>query len=124
MKSIGLVKFKRTGNIYYACYNGTTDIMLPFICTPKECYDEKLGFYCPIECCQQREDVNLPNDIADLDEIEIYSDYGDGFYWKGIGSESIKMIKNYLNPFDELKDEDVTDGKPQWVKDFFANEEE
>ena len=124
MKSIGLVKFKRTGNIYYACYNGTTDIMLPFICTPKECYDEKLGVYCPIECCQQREDVNLPNDIADLDEIEIYSDYGDGFYWKGIGSESIKMIKNYLNPFDELKDEDVTDGMPQWVKDFFANEEE
>ena len=25
--------------------------------------------------------------------------------------------------FDELKDEDVTDGKPQWVKDFFAKEE-
>ena len=123
MKSIGLVKFKRTGNIYYACYNGTTDIMLPFICTPKECYDEKLGVYCPIQHCQQRENVNLPNDIADLDEIEIYSDYGGGFYWKGIGSESIKMIKNYLNPFDELKDEDVTDGKPQWVKDFFANKE-
>jgi hypothetical protein len=28
------------------------------------------------------------------------------------------MIKNYLNPFDELKDEDVTEGKPQWVIEF------
>lgn len=118
MKSIGLVKFTKTGNIYYACYNGTTDIMLPFICAPQECYDEKLGVYHPIQCCQQRKNIKFPNDIGDLDEIEIYSDYGDGFYWNGSGSESIKMIKNYLNPFDELKDEEVKDGKPQWVIEF------
>ena len=27
--SYGLVKFKKTGNVYYCCYEGTSDIMIP-----------------------------------------------------------------------------------------------
>ena len=36
-RSFALVKFKKTGNIYYGCYDGTCDVMYPFLCTPQEC---------------------------------------------------------------------------------------
>ena len=126
-KSFALVKFKKTGNIYYGCYNGTPDIMLPFLCTPEECYDEKLDGYCAITYCMKLSDHGkswrLPEDVTDLDEIEIYSDYGGGFYWSGTGSESVKMIKDFLNPYDEVY-KDMKDGQPEWVKEFLKQLED
>lgn len=120
-RAFALVKFKRTGNIYYGCYNGTPDIMLPFLCTPQECYDKTLNCYCAITYCQdlarQRDSWKFPDNVTDLDEIEIYSDYGGGFYWPGTGSESIKMINDFLNPWEEVY-EKMKDGQPDWVKDF------
>ena len=119
--SFGLVKFKKTGNIYYGCYEGISDIMIPFICTPKECYNEQNNCYHPIIYCRtldsQYKTYNFPDVVADLDDIEIYSDYCGGFYWSGTGSESIKMIKNYLNPLIEVYS-DIKYGKPNWVKEF------
>lgn len=119
--AFGLVKFKTTGNIYYCCYNGTSDIMNPYICTPEECYDEATDAYWAITYCEaldfKYKTWKFPNNVTDLDEIEIYSDYGGGFYWSGTGSESIKMIKNYLNPWEECY-EDMKDGKPEWVINF------
>lgn len=123
--SFGLVKFKKTGNIYYGCYEGTTDIMIPYICTPEECYNEERDCYCAITYCRKlssQQSWRFPDDIADLDDIEIYSDYGGGFYWRGTGSESIKMIKNYLNPFEEVW-EDMKYGEPEWVKEFLEHQD-
>lgn len=122
--SFGLVKFDRTGNIYYGRYNGTSDIMTPYLCTPEECYDEKLDCYCAITYCQelgrQHESWEFPDDCTDLDDIEIYVDYGGGFSWCGTGSESIKMIKDYLAPYEQCW-EDIIDGEPDWVKEFLEH---
>lgn len=119
-RSFGLVKFKSTGNVYYCMYNGTSDIMNPHLCTASECYDKETDGYWAITYCERLTDQKgwrFPEDVADLDEIEIYSDYGGGFYWNGTGSESARMIKDYLNPFDEVWP-NITDGTPEWVDTF------
>ena len=117
--SYGLVKFKKTGNVYYCCYEGTSDIMIPFLCTPEECFDKSFDGFCAITYCRELGDKaktwEFP-EVDDLDDIEIYSDYGGGFYWNGIGSESAKMIKEEIN-FGE-KVYEYTDGKPLWINDF------
>lgn len=112
--SYGLVKFKKTGNIYYCCYEGTSDIMIPFLCTPEECFDKDC--FCPISYCRRIDKSWEFPKVDDLDDIEIYSDYGGGFYWNGTGSESAKMIKEEIN-FGE-KVYEYTDGQPLWVNDF------
>lgn len=124
--SFGLVRFKKTGNIYYGCYEGTSDLMLPFICTPEECYDEKIDCYCAITHCRNIEGRYatwlFPDDVADLDDIEIYSDYGGGFYWNGTGSESIKMIKDYLDPWEQCY-KNMKHGQPKWVEEFLKHQD-
>lgn len=121
--SFGLIKFKKTGNIYYGCYDGTSDIMIPFICTPEECYDEKTDSYWAITHCRWLSDHGtweFPDDVSDLDDIEIYSDYSGGFYWSGTGSESARMIKDYLNPWEATE---VKDGEPDWVTKFLEDQD-
>ena len=120
--SFALIKFKTTGNIYYGCYEGTSDILIPFIFTPEECYNKETDCYCAISYGRElnkRHNYSweFPDNVNDLDDVEIYSDYGGGFYWSGTGSESAKMVKHYLDPFYEM-DDDVTDGEPEWVKEF------
>lgn len=51
--------------------------------------------------------------VSDVDEIEIYSDFGGGFYWQGKGSESLKVITSGYD-FDE-DIHDYEDGRPEWV---------
>lgn len=122
--SFVLVKFKRTGNIYYGCYEGTSDVTIPYLCTPEECYIENEQCYRPISYCRHLGDINdweFHDSVSDLDQVEIYSDYGGGFYWHGKGSESIKMIKENLMPWDNCY-EDVQNGIPKWARDFLDRE--
>lgn len=112
----GLVKFKKTGNIYYCCYEGTSDIMIPFLCTPEECFDKVWDGFCAISYCRNIDKSWEFPEVNDLDDIEIYSDYGGGFYWNGTGSESARMIKEEIN-FGE-KVYEYKNGQPSWVNDF------
>lgn len=119
-RAFALVKFKKSGNIYYGCYDGTIDVMSPFLCTPQECYDKENDCYNAISYCEELDNTKnwkIRDNIASLDDIEIYSDYGGGFYWDGTGNESEKMIKAFLAPFDQCP-EDIKDGQPEWVKEF------
>ncbi len=50
--AFGLVRFKRTGNIYYGCYEGTSDVIIPYLCTPEECYNKEELYYNPINYCR------------------------------------------------------------------------
>ena len=36
-RTIALVKFNRTGNIYMGVYNGTVDVLVPVILPPEKC---------------------------------------------------------------------------------------
>lgn len=118
----GLVRFKRTGNIYMCCYEGTSDVMLPFIFRPEECFED--GYYHAISYGRKinnESDWIKPDDVNDIDDIEIYSDYGSGFYWEGEGSETAKVITKGTN-FGYIYD--YTNGKPKWVTDFWKSIEE
>lgn len=86
-------------------------MLSPFLCTPQECYNKEYDCYEAISYC------NKLNNLTNLDDVEIYSDYGGGFYWDGTGSESEKVIVTFLVPFDQCP-EDIKDGQPEWVKDF------
>lgn len=120
------IKFKRTGNIYLGCYEGTSDTMNPIICTPEECYDEKLDCYCSIQYCRERSLTRhhwcwkLPEGVEDLDEVEIYSDYGGGFWWYGVGSENLRLIESPIDEFGCVDFDKIIDGKPKWVEIFEA----
>jgi hypothetical protein len=71
-----------------------------------------MELYCKTDSCR------FPDDVADLDDVEIYSDYGGGFYWSGKGSESIKMVDyDSLNPWETSYD-DIVDGMPEWADKF------
>lgn len=126
-KAWALVRFEKTGNIYCGCYNGTVDLMLPMLCTSEECYDKETDCYWAIKYCQ-----DLPycekNKNEDIDDVEIYVDYGKGFYWKGKGNESMKRLAfNSLDPYNieyyhgipVTANETPIYGKPDWVTNFF-----
>ena len=120
--SWALIRFKKTGNVYMGCYEGTSDTMNPYICTAEECWDEKWECYSSITECRKiaaERDWVFPDNISDLDEVEVYSDYGGGFYWNAVGSETIKMIDNPLDEFNELDFTAIKDGQPDWVDKYW-----
>lgn len=123
--SFALVKFKKTGNIYYTYYNGTSDTICPFLYTAQECYDPKIDCYCAISYGRtlwgQHSSRTFPDNVTDVDDVEIYSDYGGGFYWDGTGSESIKMINPILDEWGELALPNEKSGMPEWVDEFLKS---
>lgn len=86
---------------------------------PEECFED--GYYHAIsygrKINDERDWVNS-DELNDIDDIEIYSDYGSGFYWEGEGSESAKVIIKGTN-FGYIYD--YTNGKPKWVTDFWKS---
>ena len=118
--AMAFIKFKKTGNIYCGCYNGTVDIMYDCFCE----YNPNISIfdYCS-EHADDSIDIKRTNKIDDLDEIEIYSDYGGGFYWKGTGSEKYKIIVKGLDPWNNNNTPwdgaSITDGMPGWVNNYF-----
>ena len=117
-----LIRFKKTGNIYMGCYEGTSDYVKPYICTPKECWDEKFQVYSSITYCREiakNKDYVFPKDAPDLDEVEVYSDWGFSGYFKAVGSESFKMIECPTDEFGELDWDAIIREKPDWVTGFW-----
>ena len=115
-KAIALIRFNKTGNIYYGCYDGTIDVMYSSFTE----YQDNLDIFdwCSEHCCDyQKIDKNL---IKDEDNIEIYSDYGGGFYWDGKGSEEHRIITKNFTPWYDY-DLNYIDGKPYWVEEFMVN---
>ena len=119
-RSFALIKFDKTNNIYYGCYNGTSDILIPKICTPEECYDKEYNAYRPISYLDVPSNYILNIQVNDFDNVYIYSDYGGGFWWRGTGSESAKYIKEGLDPWNE--DIQIKDEVPKWVQDFLSGQ--
>lgn len=120
-KGLALIRFYRTGNVYYGVYNGTVDMLYFNICTKEDCYDKKCLLYWLYDhLCLKNEDdfpTDAFSDLDDIDDVDIYTTYGGGFYWKGKGSESLKMVLEGLFPFNDY-DHPVTDGKPDWTEKY------
>ena len=110
-KAIALIKFKKTGNIYYGCYNGISDKMRPRICSLDECFNAEKNAYMVTDYCSEP----IDNEITDVDDVEIYSSHGDGFYWEGKGCEPAEILIDGLEPLDN-PDIEWVDGIPEWAK--------
>lgn len=130
-RSMALIKFLDSGNIYMGLYSGTTDIMYPLFAESKECWSDAYGGYAVIDhissiCEAFQEPIYSPSDISN---IEIYSDYGGGFFWEGKGVESCRLIlPEYRFPFGNTYPDpwtgdtsdmiEVCDGAPEWAEEF------
>lgn len=119
-RAVALVKFEKTGNVYWGCYDGTCDFMYNQL-TPYNEAESYPGF----DSFKSKDIEGL--EITDLDNVEIYSDYGRGFYWSKNckGSETHKCLVKGTWPFRwaEFDDEEyipIEDGQPDWVKDIFG----
>ena len=119
-KAWGYIRFYKTNNIYVGCYDGTVDMMYPYFCSLVDCYNANKDCYSPISYCLNKNIIDInKEDIDDIDIIDIYTDYGMGFYWTGTGSEKYKIILDGINPWSN--DNFPIDGTPKWVLKF--NEE-
>ena len=138
-RAIALVKFNKTGNIYIGVYDGTVDVLVPVVLPPEKCLKDD-GCYHVFDSIEEaynqfkstdRDLINYSN--SEIDEVEIYSDYGGGFFWMAEGIESYGLIFNkYLAPFnyidhftpwclDDNNSIEVIDGVPEWAKEFMDN---
>ena len=125
--SWALIRFKKTGNIYMGCYEGTSDTMNPYICTAEECLDEKYQVYSSITHCRNiaaERDWIFPENVSDLDDVEVFSDYGFGGVYSAVGSETARMIDCPLDEFGELDWDKISHTKPDWVDVYWASLEE
>lgn len=119
-RATGLVKFLDTGNIYLGVYKGTSDVFYQRICTPEDCYDRKEKYFAPISYFEELEALEpnwkQPKD-CELRPVEIYTDYGGGFFWEGLGNEKLRFVDWNSCPiyYGEL---DEVDGTPDWAKEF------
>lgn len=122
-RAIALVKFKKTDNIYWGCYDGTSDCMYNNLIPYNELDFKQYDF--DMFKSSNFKPINRKN-ITDIDNIEIYSDYGGGFYWDGKGSELNKCITYGFYPTCESIDnyykgfyDEFHDGEPDWVTVIF-----
>ncbi|WP_270545605.1 hypothetical protein [Clostridium butyricum] len=130
----GQVRFS-DGNIKYFEYNGNSDI-----CRPKlyDTFDEMIDNwrkpYVSMELNNRTDDkkswfkkifrTNKDNNKEQStcnhseEDIELYTDYGGGFYWKGTACRKCNMILKGIEPFELPLDDRHIDGIPKWAEDF------
>ena len=108
----GVVRFKSDGKLMYYLYDGTSDICNPNLC---DSMDDVWQDHKWSKCnCYQDEPV------------EIYSDYGGGFYWNGKACRHCNVITKGLEPWTDDEDEviSITDGQPDWLGEVFNDNNE
>lgn len=132
-RTLALIRFEDTGNIYMGVYDGTSDILYSCFASAERCWDEQDQCYkyfdTVSEFCKTNQDISYFE--SDISNIEIYSDYGGGFSWEGKGVEKCGIVlPKYRNPWiciepydpwtGKPNDDyiDVTDGVPEWAQTF------
>ena len=106
--SYGAIRFKSDGKLLYYLYDGTSDICIPSLCDDIEDIWKDNGW----SRCKCGHD----------ESVEIYSDYGSGFYWEGRACRHCKAITKSLEPWsneDEIVS--ITDGQPEWLKEIWED---
>ena len=136
-RSLALIKFLDTGNIYMGVYNGTVDVLYPYIFPKEKCWDPVSQGYCYLDYVDKNFEMLEAKTEPIVDstqalDVEIYSDYGGGFFWDGKADENAcKVLDEYLNPWGKNYPDPwtgdtsdcifITDGKPEWVKEYMKD---
>ena len=99
-------------------YLGVTDTFYCTICTPEECWNEENNCYEYITYLENysRNAEKFPTDM--WEDVEIYSDYGGGFFWKGKGNEERRVIDSHSCTVPCYDFDKVFDGVPDWAQKF------
>ena len=100
----GKIRFVSDGAILHYEYDGTSDIALPLLHKTEESVNEnwRRGKWETCVCGNPDESV------------EIYSDYGGGFYWFGRGCRNCSVITSGHSPYEEGRK--INNGRPSWAK--------
>ena len=129
-RCLALMRFKDTGTILMGIYSGITDVVYPRMFPCEHFWNDEQQCYFIFEheydCLNyNHEHIRLENAV----DVEIYSDYGGGFYWEGRAVEKYGYILPYYQtPFGNnhpfyLDDDNsivVYDGIPNWAKEFMT----
>lgn len=117
-RSVALVRFD-DGTIYRACYNGTSDYLMPWLISEDE-LDKKFKSIYDFDDHNRCRHINV-EEINDSENVEIFIDYGNGFMWRNCtASKSRLYVTSSLN-FDDNYDFLNRDRIPCWVYDYFVN---
>lgn len=116
-----LVRFLKTGNIYYGSYDTIGQIAGNYICTPKEAYDAADNVYDKAAFWREKEKRDgcnaythecLAGTEPDCDDVEVYIP-GLCMTFLSKGSEQRKVISGW-----DRKASPVKMDLPYWVKEF------
>lgn len=83
----GEVRFK-DGSVRYVEYNGTCDVMFPLSYVTREEMRENWREYPEEPKCEHK----------NIEKVELYSDYGNGFDWNGECCKDCGWITKGLDP--------------------------
>jgi hypothetical protein len=108
----GMCRFDSDGLVMFFDYNGTTDVCVSHLVkTYDEVWDNIRNF-------------NWLNCVDGKDEpCALFTDYGNGFYWKGRACRYCRAITEELSPFEPADDElKITHGVPKWAEESYPKE--
>lgn len=97
--SLGMIHFE-DGTLLYAGYQNTSDVMNSILKESIEDYDD-------VTWGEGRECI-CGND----EPVQIFTNYGGGFYWKGRACKQCKVLTEGHDPFDP--DIEIINGYPEW----------
>lgn len=109
--SLGALKFASDNKVMFYEYNGTSDVCISHLYDTIKEVSNNWGNHDWLSCaCDKSEPV------------EIYSNYGGGFYWKGKACRACFAITENCNPYDHVYYENdkyemsaMVDGLPEWM---------
>lgn len=110
--SVGAVRFKN-GDVKYFEYNESVDVCIPKLFNTFEEFISSNWKW-----------INTQSNCEhNIEDVDIYTTYGGGFYWKGTACKKCMMIIGGINPYN-LRDRDgkelfiedvIVDGIPKWA---------
>lgn len=102
-RAIGLVKFPN-GNIYISCYDGISDYMYSPLITKTDLTDNYNGdlfgwndYVIEDACSETEAALDAARKDNSEETVEVYSDYGGGFWWSGKASEKHMCITERIH---------------------------
>lgn len=110
--ALGLVRFP-DGELRVTYFFGGPGVMLPFL-FPLEEADAVLD--AGIEPLMERAaEVDGPATPADVEEVQVWADYGDTFWWEGTASRSAGLLVSGIDPHgvgEDMGDPDAEEPRP------------